>query len=129
MSAGVESGIQWIDHVTDLELAELYNAADVFVTLSKSEGFGIPVAESMACGTPVVASNMSALPEVVGKAGILVDPSDVDGVADILCSLLDSPSALDALSIAGIKRASEFRPERIARMYVDAYLASVARKS
>jgi len=127
--AGVENQVRWINHVTDHELAELYNAADAFVTLSMSEGFGIPAAESMACGTPVIASNVSALPEVVGTAGILVNPSDVDSVADILCDLLDSPSTAEALSIAGIKRANEFQPERIAAMYVDAYSALLAGKT
>ncbi|HIP90277.1 MAG TPA: glycosyltransferase family 1 protein, partial [Candidatus Nanopusillus sp.] len=68
-------------YVPDEDLPTLYNAADLFVYPSLYEGFGLPPLEAMACGTPVITSNTSSLPEVVGDAGIMVDPYDVDGLS------------------------------------------------
>jgi glycosyltransferase involved in cell wall biosynthesis len=77
-----EFGLVWLGHVDDAELPGLYAGAEAFVLPSRYEGFGLTVLEAMASGTPVVASNVTALPEVVGDAGLLVDPGDPAAIAD-----------------------------------------------
>jgi len=72
----------------DEVLPELFNAADLFVFPSLYEGFGLPPLEAMACGTPVITSNVSSLPEVVGDAGLMVDPYDVPGLKDAMNTIL-----------------------------------------
>jgi len=98
-----------------------YHAADVFVYPSLYEGFGMPLLEAMACGAPVMASDASALPEVVGDAGLLVPPTDVDAWAEALTGLLDSPPRRDTLAAQGVARAAAFTWERAARLTVAAY--------
>ena len=78
---GLEKRVVFPGFVADEDLPALYSAADLFVYPSLYEGFGLPVLEAMACGTPVVAADDSALPEVVGEAGLLADPLDVDALA------------------------------------------------
>ena len=68
--------------VTDEELVGLYNGADVFVYPSTYEGFGLPILEAMACGTPVITSDVSSMPEVAGKAALLVDPKSVEDIQE-----------------------------------------------
>jgi len=75
-------------YLSDSEILSLYEEADVFVYPSLYEGFGLPVLEAMACGCPVIASNVSSLPEVVGEAGMLVDPYDVDALAQAISTVL-----------------------------------------
>src|SRR5207249_838025 len=89
-----------------------YNAATLFAYPSLYEGFGLPVLEAMACGTPVVTSNRSSLPEVVGDAGITIDPHDSEALADALVSLLEDHEARADLSSRGLARASAFTWER-----------------
>jgi glycosyltransferase involved in cell wall biosynthesis len=90
------------------ELPLWYNAADLFVYPAIYEGFGIPPLEAMACGTPVIVSNRSSLPEVVGDAGIVVDPDDVEGMALAMRDVLADAERRDALRAAGLARASAF---------------------
>lgn len=107
--------------VSDDQLIELYQHAAVFVFPSRYEGFGLPVLEAMACGCPVVSSNASSLPEVVGAAGLLRDPSDVDGFAEDITSLLSDASRRDQLRDYGLTRAAQFSWERTARELVALY--------
>jgi glycosyltransferase involved in cell wall biosynthesis len=79
-------------YLTDSEILALYDQADVFVYPSLYEGFGLPVLEAMACGCPVIASNASSLPEVVGEAGLLVDPYDVEALAQAMTTVLENDS-------------------------------------
>ena len=90
------------------ELPLWYNAASLFVYPSHFEGFGLPVLEAMACGTPVVASNQSALPEVVGEAGLLVDPDDVEAMAAAMTCVLTNSRLSQQLAQAGQVRAANF---------------------
>src|SRR4029079_4127564 len=76
-----------IGHVPDDDLAPLYSGALAFVYPSFCEGFGLPPLEAMQCGTPVIASNATSLPEVVGDAGILLDPTDEDGLCRAVLDL------------------------------------------
>lgn len=108
--------------VKDLrELPKLYNAADLFVFPSFYEGFGLPPLEAMACGCPVITSNTSSLPEVVGDAGIMVDPHDVEGLADATHKILNNDGLKQDMIKRGLKRAKMFSWERCARETLDVY--------
>jgi len=113
-------------YVPEQDLPIFYNAADVFVFPSLYEGFGLPVLEAMACGAPVVALNSSSIPEVVGDAGILIDPVDVDGaLVRALEDLLTDPSRRQLLRERGLKRAKQFSWQKAAvetlKIYEDCY--------
>jgi glycosyltransferase involved in cell wall biosynthesis len=97
---------RWLGHVSDAELADLYGAATVTAFPSLHEGFGLPAVEAMACGSPLVASNRGALPEVVGDAGLVVAPT-ADGLADGLRAALE-PSTSSRLREAGPARAAVY---------------------
>ena len=94
--------------VADEDLPVLYSAAEVFAFPSLYEGFGIPVLEAMACGTPVVTSSTSSLPEVAGDAALLVPPEDTDALADALWRLLEDGALRDQLRSRGLERARLF---------------------
>jgi glycosyltransferase involved in cell wall biosynthesis len=100
--------------VNDRELPALYSGALAFVMPSLYEGFGLPVLEAMSCGTPVVASNAAALPEVVGQAGLLIDPYDIDDIAKAILQLVTDPLLRGSLSSQGRARAGKFSWDRTA---------------
>jgi glycosyltransferase involved in cell wall biosynthesis len=89
-------------------LPQLYGRADAYATVSLSEGFGLPPLEAMACGTPVIASKTTSLPEVVGDAGILVDPEDTQEIADALLRVATDNALRAELSQRALKRADTF---------------------
>lgn len=107
--------------VSEEELVGLYNAADVFVLPSFYEGFGLPVLEAMACGTPVVASNVASLPEVVGDAGLLVDPRDPQAIADAIARVLSDPALAEEMRQRGLEWARKFTWERTAKETLQVY--------
>ncbi len=112
---GLAGHTRWLHEFTAEDLPALYNGAAVFCLPSFYEGFGFPPLEAMACGVPVVVSNCSSLPEVVGDAGILIDPGDADSIADGLRRvLLDGETAAD-LRGRGLERAALFQWSRTAR--------------
>jgi glycosyltransferase involved in cell wall biosynthesis len=96
------------------DLADLYRAADLMVFPSLYEGFGMPLLEAMACGTPVVCSNVSSLPEVASEAGLLFDPAEPSSIARAIESVLVSPSLAGDLRDRGLARAAEFNWRRSA---------------
>jgi glycosyltransferase involved in cell wall biosynthesis len=96
------------------DLVALYNAATVFAFPSLAEGFGLPPLEAMACGTPVVSSNASSLPEVVGDAGLLFDPLDTDALARALAEALGSESLRRTLVERGLERVGRFSNRQMA---------------
>jgi glycosyltransferase involved in cell wall biosynthesis len=105
------------------DLPSVLSAASAFVWPSLYEGFGLPPLEAMACGAPVVTSNVSSIPEVVGAAALQVDPNDTDALADAL-SRIETDSALRAsLRDRGLARAATFTWERTARLTFDSYRA------
>jgi glycosyltransferase involved in cell wall biosynthesis len=107
--------------IPDEVLPLLYGAAELFAYPSLYEGFGLPVAEAMACGTPVVVSDSTSLPEVVGGDGVLLPLMDVDAWSETLDRLLNDKSARDSLSEQGLKRARLFTWDRTARQTVETY--------
>jgi glycosyltransferase involved in cell wall biosynthesis len=109
-----------IGHVPDHLLPGLYAGAEAFALPSHHEGFGLPVLEAMACGTPVVAADTAALPETCGGAAVLVPP-DGEAVRDALLALLDDPAERKRLRAAGLRRAAPFTWDATARG-VDAVL-------
>jgi len=102
-----------------------YAAASVFVFPSRWEGFGIPPLEAMACGTPVVSSNRSSLPEVVGDAGLMVDPEDIDGMGEAILRILNDKDLAQELRERGLQQAKRFSwktsAERTLKVYEEVY--------
>lgn len=118
---GLESRVRFLGFVEEADLPLLYNLATVFVYPSLYEGFGLPVLEAMACGVPVVASLRSALPEVVGSAGRLIDPLDVEAMAGALTQLLDNEALRHRLAAAGLAQAARFSWTKTAEQLVALY--------
>lgn len=110
-----------LGYVADEDLPALYTAADVFVYPSIYEGFGFPVLEAMACGTPVLVSNSSSLPEVAGKAGTLADPYSVADFTEKLVSLLTDKNKKEKKSEEGIKQAAQFSWKKCAERTYNVY--------
>lgn len=100
--------VRFLGYQSEQTLAVLYRLADVFVFPSLYEGFGLPPLEAMASGTPVVVSNASSLPEVVGDAGVLVNPYDVTSIADGIRRVLDDSALRQELGTRGLARARSF---------------------
>jgi len=118
---GLKDHVCFLSRVPDQDLVLLYNAATVFVFPSLYEGFGLPVLEAMACGTPVVASNRTSIPEVAGNAAELVDPLDEDAFAQVLVDVLTSPERQAALAEAGLRRARQFSWRHTAKQTLEVY--------
>jgi glycosyltransferase involved in cell wall biosynthesis len=108
-------GVTAVGRVDRARLVRIFQAARVFVYPSLYEGFGFPAAEALACGVPVVTSDTSSLPEVVGDAGLLVDPNDAGAIAMKIKAVLDHPGRAAELAARGIERATRFRWDRAAR--------------
>jgi glycosyltransferase involved in cell wall biosynthesis len=104
----VERDVLFFDSVPDGDMPLFYNCASIVVLPSFYEGFGLPAAEAMACGTPVICSGMASLPEVVGDAGLHVDPDDICGLADALLRLLRGSDERARLAEAGLRQAARF---------------------
>lgn len=119
--AGVADRVRFLGPVDDGDLPALYSGAAAFVYPSLAEGFGLPPLEAMACGAPVVASSLTSLPEVVGEAGLLVDPREPEALAGALAGLLGDPGRRSALSKAGQERAATFSWRRAARETLAVY--------
>ncbi len=104
--------------VADADLPALYRQATVFAFPSLYEGFGLPIVEAMACGTPVVGSAVSSIPEVVGDAGLLVDPLDVDGWQTALQRVVEDSALRAELRGRGLSRAGQFSWSRAAAQWL-----------
>ncbi len=119
---GIEEDFFNIGYIAEEDLSAVYSLAEVFLFPSIWEGFGLPALEAMACGTPVVASNTSSPPEVVGEAGILVDPMDTTSIAEALHKILDNKALRDELSERGIQRAKVFSWKIAAEKLLKAFM-------
>jgi len=112
---GLQHDIEFLGWVSEEEKIKLYNLADIFVFPSYYEGFGLPPLEAMACGCPVITSNTSSLPEVVGDAGIMVNPNDIDGLANAMYEVLTTDSLRQDMIKKGLERVKLFSWERTAK--------------
>jgi glycosyltransferase involved in cell wall biosynthesis len=117
----LSDAVLFLGEVPSEALPALYNGALALAYPSLYEGFGLPLLEAMACGTPVIASNVSAIPEVVGQAGMLVDPYDVGAIGRAVRSLLGDAKKRESYRRAGLQRAAAFTWEAAASRLLDAY--------
>ncbi len=113
--------IDWPGYVSGENLLEAYRRASVFVLPSLYEGFGLPVLEAMACGTPVICSNRASLPEVAGDAALLFDPDNEGALVQALLSVLTDSDVRHALRTKGLRRAAQFSWSETARQTVAVY--------
>ncbi|MGQ9608534.1 MAG: glycosyltransferase family 4 protein [bacterium] len=104
----LEGSVVLTNYIPDYFLPILYNAADMFVYVSLYEGFGIPPLEAMSCGIPVISSNTSSLPEVVGDAALMVDPYDIEDIANAMYQLITDQDKWQELSRKGVERSRHF---------------------
>ncbi len=118
---GLKENIHFTGYVSVQDLPMVYNLADVFVYPSTYEGFGLPPLEAMACGTPVITSAVSSMPEHVGDAGILVPPEDVQALAQAMDDVLTNESLKNRLARRGPRQASQFTWDRTARETLQVY--------
>jgi glycosyltransferase involved in cell wall biosynthesis len=105
---GLKDRVVFTGYVSDEDLAHLYHGSHALVYPSLYEGFGLPILEAMACGTPVICSNTSSMPEVAGDAAIMVDPLNVGELADAIGSVVQSNSLREQLRHLGFARAASF---------------------
>jgi glycosyltransferase involved in cell wall biosynthesis len=119
---GLADFFRFLGNVPDEDLVALYSMARALIYPSLYEGFGLPPLEAMACGTPVVASNRTSVPEVVGDAALLIDPTDPASLIEALNSL-NNPAVRSDLVARGLKRAQEFSWERTAELLIRALRA------
>lgn len=118
---GIADDIVLTGLVTDDELAALYNGATLVVHPSRYEGFGLPVIEAMHCGTPVMTTTASSLPEVAGDASLLVDPDDAHAFAAGIQELLDDPARRDDMAVAALEQVKRFNLEQLGRATLASY--------
>lgn len=118
---GVSDQVRFLGFVRDEDLPALYNAAEVFALPSLYEGFGLPVLEALACGTPVVTSNVSSLPEVAGDAALLVSPHDVEALSQALYRTLTDRELRVTLRRRGLIQARRFTWQQTASIVAGVY--------
>jgi glycosyltransferase involved in cell wall biosynthesis len=121
--AGWQDRVKFIGPVAEADLPAMYTGARLFVFPSLYEGFGLPVLEAMACGAPVICSNSSSLPEVIGEAHASFDPLNTAAMAAVIQEVLGSPAMREELSRQGLQRAAQFSwtqtAQRTATVYQD----------
>lgn len=120
---GLEQDVVFTGFVPDEDLAALYNGATTFIFPSSYEGFGLPILEAMACGTPVITSNVSALPEVAGDAACLIEPRNPEQLAAAIEAVLSDPHLQRRLREGGLARAHAFSWEETAAKTLQVYEA------
>lgn len=118
---GLQDEIIFTGYVPEEDLPLLYGGAELCVYPTLYEGFGLPAMEAMACGTPLVASNVSSLPEVVDDAGILFNPYNVDEIAEAIYEVLDNEELRRELIRKGLKRAKKFSWKKTATETLEVY--------
>lgn len=117
----MKEDVVYLGYVPDSDLGKLYNIATAFVYPSLYEGFGLPPLEAMACGCPVVVSNVTSLPEVCGDAAYYVNPNDAESIAEGLYKMVTEESLRDSFTIKGLQRAENFSWERSAAEHLKVF--------
>jgi len=110
----MDGDVRYLGYVSDQQLADYYREALCFVYPSFYEGFGLPPLEAMACGTPVIASNVSSLPEVCGEAACYVDPEDVEAIRSAILAFIGDPQLRHQHAARGLTQAARFSWDRSA---------------
>ena len=123
--SGDASGVRFVGLIPDADLPAFYSAAGCFVYPSLFEGFGLPLLEAMACATPVVTSDRTALPELVGDAGLLIDPESVDALAAAIARVLGDAALARELGARGLERSRRFSWREAARRTSQVYREAV----
>ncbi|MEO7985553.1 MAG: glycosyltransferase family 1 protein [Gemmatimonadales bacterium] len=118
---GLQQRVRFTGYVPNEDLPALYTGARLFAYPSRYEGFGLPVLEAMSCGTPVITTNVSSMPEVAGDGAVLVPPDDLDALAGALLRVSSDSALRDTLACHGLERAKAFSWERCARETVQQY--------
>jgi len=120
-SLGITQDVIFVDYTSELDLAYYYSSAKLLAYPSLYEGFGLPPLEAMACGCPVITSNTSSLPEVMGEAGIMVNPYDTDNLAQAMRQVLTNSELRDDMIRKGLKQSKKFSWEKTARQTMEVY--------
>jgi len=118
---GLAGHVIFTGRISDAELLNLYNIADAFVFPSLYEGFGLPPLEAMTCGCPVIASDRTSIPEVVGDAGILLDPEDPEAWCNAMFRVLDEPATRENMKQKSLQQAKKFSWEKCAQKTLGLY--------
>ena len=120
-SLGLVDEVVFTDFIPETDLPTYYSGAEAFVLPSLYEGFGFPVLEAMACACPVVTSDTSSLPEVVGEAGIMVDPQNTNSLAEAMSKVLTDSKLRDNMIRKGLEQAKRFSWEKAAEQTLEVY--------
>ena len=122
LQRGIQDRVHFYTNVSHDDLVKFYNAADAFVFPSFYEGFGIPVAEAMKCGCPVLTSTSSSLPEVGGDAALYADPNDIDALKEKLRQIIEDEELRKTLREKGFVQASKFDWKKTAELTHNVYM-------
>lgn len=123
---GVGSKVVFLGHISNRNrMRELYSLAHIFLYPSSFETFGQPILEAMACGTPVIGSNISSVPEIIGDAGISTDPNKIEQLSKTIYHLINNKKANSDLIAKGLKHSGQFKWERTAQETIEAYERAV----
>jgi glycosyltransferase involved in cell wall biosynthesis len=125
-SEKLKSRIFFTGFVPDQDLSAIYSGATCFVYPSLYEGFGLPPLEAMQCGVPVITSNVSSLPEVVGDAGMMVSPKDEEGLCRAIYRVASDQSLRASLAVKSLERAQQFSWSRCAQQTIQLYAKAAA---
>lgn len=123
---GLKEDVRAVGYVSQEDLPDLYSGAMIFLFVSLYEGFGMPILEAMACGAPVLISNVTSLPEVAGDAAVQVDPLDVESMARQMFRLIEDASVREAYTRKGFERVKAFTWEKTARETLAVYQKALA---
>jgi glycosyltransferase involved in cell wall biosynthesis len=117
----LEERVHFPGYIAQEDLPALYTLANIFVYPSLYEGFGLPVLEAMACGTPVITSNISSMPELIGESGILVQTGNLNALISAMRNVIENSGKLTEMSEKSLIRAAKFSWKKTAQLTLEAY--------
>ncbi|MDX2099455.1 MAG: glycosyltransferase family 1 protein [Leptolyngbyaceae cyanobacterium bins.59] len=122
----IRSRVIMTGHIPDCDISEIYSGARAFILPSLYEGFGLPALEAMQCGTPVISSNVTSLPEVMGDAALLIDPRDADQLCQAMLTILTDSALAQELGRRGRERSHQFSWQHCADRVIQTYQQAMA---